>query len=398
LDVSNPTEEADFPPPGITIVDDPDSLLPKGPLNEPLPGEPPIDTPGTPAAPDSPQSDSSESEPEETSCLSPTEPPPPDRDLSPRFSRSLPQKSLKQQALELAPLFGLSAVTYDSLICELVSDRRRSAAAENFRESSHLNKVIEHVNNCRLAERKYDLQVDAVREYEDQAADFERRLREYDEETARLERDLRNELSAHRGRVVSVHDFEAKVHGEKWTSDQKRRLYCHASSDLRFLRRQFRLYMGDCNFEDAEVVKRMIDRAQRNELVSNSLQMHHDFGESRTKMKERHQVELKHYDDAATLQLTQLRQRRACGRDLFLNKRRKFEGRVVQIADQDKLWNLDGLRRKDEASRGSTAPIGSRTTKLTARDIPMSDDTQIPLPPLRITPGPRTLKTQLPDY
>jgi hypothetical protein len=314
----------------------------------------------------------------------------PDSDAarSPCRHRSLPE--LKELAMRLGPLHGLEPDDYDCLLAELVADRRRLASTHSFRESSRLNEVIGHVSMCQLEDRKYRLQVDACHEYDEQATQFEQRLREYDAESVRLENELKARLARQRDRLLFVHGNEMKCFVVKWSSDPKRRQYNRASQNLRFLRRQLRLYMLQCRFTEAEEVKNMLIRTEEAEQTDAANQLQHDFDDAHAKLQRKQAGEVALFDDAAKIQITQLQQRRTLRRQLFVNEKRKFDHRADQIADPERLWNLHQMQRMEEIAKGGQPKAQVCVTRLAEDDLPDRDDGTIQLPPLRIPPTPKT--------
>jgi hypothetical protein len=293
--------------------------------------------------------------------------------------------TVRERAIHGHHLTGLDLCEYDRLLTDLVEERRACAATHRLRDSARLTDAIAHVTACRLEERKYRLQVAACDEFNEQATRFEDSIREYDSETARLEEALQQRLSQQRARLLQAHERLTAAHARSWTSPAKRRQYNHASSELCALRRQFRLYVKECQFVDAEEVSGLIARAEGAERADAGKQMQHDFEESQKKLKARMQAELDWGDEAARVQLAQLRQRRAWGRQLYVNKRRKIEARAEQVSDSDRLWNAHLAELRQEVSRGSRFGETMRLARLTDEDVPSGDDTTIALPALRLT-------------
>jgi hypothetical protein len=290
----------------------------------------------------------------------------------------------KDRALRLDPLPGLAPEEYDALIAELVEDRRRFAASHAFRESDRTHDAINHVTACQLEERKYRLQLAACKDYDEKASEFEDAVRQYDLESARQEDELRHRLAIHRAALVKVHERECALLTEKWNSDTKRRQYNHASMQLRALRKQFRMLMIDCKFQDAEAVKAIMVRTEKAEQAESAAAMQHDFEEAQKKLREKQTGELNYADDAARVQLAQLRQRRLWGRQTFMNKRRKFEKLAGQISDAEKLWNIQQAKRKEELAKRGQVEATVRIARLADEDLPSGEDALITLPPLKM--------------
>jgi hypothetical protein len=171
----------------------------------------------------------------------------------------------------------------------------------------------------------------------------------------------------------------------KWGAESKKRQYNHASTQLKALKRQLRMYIIECKFDEAEEVKVLMTRTQEAEQADACKQMQHDFEEAQQRLKAKQAAELAFADESGALQIVQLRQKRGWGRQTFLNKKRKFEKRAGQISDAERLWNWHQAQRKDELARGGQAEGLSRTTKLSESDIPAEGDSFIPLTPLRMS-------------
>jgi hypothetical protein len=241
------------------------------------------------------------------------------------------------------------------------------------------------VTACQLEDRKYRLQLDECQRYDEKASEFEEDVRRYDAETVRLEEVLRQRLAEHRERLLRVHAHELQLLMDKWGSDAKRRQYSHASIQLRYLRKQYRRYMIDCQFQDAEALNAIVTRTERAEQAEAAAQLQHDFDESIKKLKEKQVAELAYADDAARVQIAHLRQRRLYGRQKFMNKTRKFEKWAGEISDPEKLWNLHQAERKVELAKGGQSEAATRLSRLTEEDVPQGeDDALIELPPLRV--------------
>lgn len=301
------------------------------------------------------------------------------------LSKSLPAKSPnKERAMNMEPLFGLENDEYNRILEELVDDRRRTAASHNFSESARINDAIKHVEECQIRQKKYEMQVAACQEYEEQVEQFEASVREFDEDTKRMEEELRAKLEEQKQKVIAVHQHQTKLLEERWNSQAMQRRYNHASFTLRTNKKQFRLLMLECRFKEAETLKAVIDKMERSEQADAVKQMQSDFDDAEKALRAKQLNELQNIDQRAELQIKQLRQRRGWLRQAFLNKKKKFEQRAEQIADPDKLWNLAQLQRKEEIAAGGIASAPNTAARLNEKDIRDREEATLRLPPLRL--------------
>jgi hypothetical protein len=224
------------------------------------------------------------------------------------------------------------------------------------------------------------------------ARQFKESLRQYDAESGRLEEELKERLGKQRDRLLFVHENEMKCFLAKWNSDAKRRRYNRASQNLRFLRRQLRLYMLQCKFGEAEEINSELMRTEAAEQAEAAKQMQQDFDEAHAKLQKKQAGEIASFEDAAGVQIAQLQQRRTQGRQLFMSKERRFEHRAEQISDPERLWSLHQLQRKEGMAKGGLAEASMRAARLNEDDFPDRDDGTIQLPPLRIAPPPTTVR------
>jgi hypothetical protein len=199
-----------------------------------------------------------------------------------------------------------------------------------------------------------------------------------------LEAELERTIAAHRERIVRVHEHELGLLAGKWNAPAKRRLYSHASAELRGLRRQLRQYMLDCRFQDAEAVSAMAQRRELAEQAEAAKQMQHDFEEAQKKLRAKQAGELLFAEQDARVQVARLRQARARGRQGLMNLAYKFQKRAGEISDPEKLWNIHQAKRREEAARGGQIEATPRLAKLAEDDLPAGDDALIALPPLRM--------------
>ena len=308
------------------------------------------------------------------------------------LSKSLPT-SMKERALNMEPLFGFENDEYNRLLEELVEERRRTAASHNFSESSRITDAIKHVEDCQIRQKKYELQVAACQEYEEQVQQFEESLRQFDEESDRMEEELRAKLADQKQKVIAVHQYQMKCLEDRWSSQAMQRRYNHASFTLRNNKKQFRLLMLDCRFKEAERVKASIDKMERSEQADAIKQMQADFDDAEKALVAKQMSEIQNIDQKAELQIQQLRQRRGWLRQAFLNKKRKFEQRAEQIADPDKLWNLSMLQRKEEMATGSSLMTPNTSARLSETDIQDREEATIRLPPLKLGGTARTRRS-----
>lgn len=293
--------------------------------------------------------------------------------------------SLKDKAMRLEPILDLTETEYEKLLGELVEERRKLATSYRFKESAHVTEAIRHVESCQIQQQKYELQVEAVQEFDEQVADFKSRLADFDKETERLEVELRGRLAEQRKRILLIHQKELDKHIKKWSSESMKRQYNHASFKLRGLQKQFRLLMLECRFIEAEDIKATIDRMQQREQQDAIKQMQLDFEESTNKLKAKLDVEMTSYEQRGEVQIRQLQQKREWLRLSFLNKERKFEQKAAQISDQEKLWNSHQLQRKDELAKGKKLSTPNTANRLNDEDVVDRETPTIQLPPLKIT-------------
>ncbi|OHS93741.1 hypothetical protein TRFO_11508 [Tritrichomonas foetus] len=292
--------------------------------------------------------------------------------------------SLKDRALKMEPIFDLSKDQYENLLGELVDERKKLASSYNFRDSQKVTDAIKHVEACQIKQQKYELQVEAIHEYDELVADFTQRLAAFDQETEELEKELRGKLAQQRARILANHQRELDRHVKKWSSDAMRRQYNHASFQLRTLQKQFRLLMLECRFAEAEGIKATIDKMSENEQKDASKQMRLDFEAATAKLKAKLDVEMTSYEQRAQVQIRQLQQKRSWLRLSFLNKQRKIEQRAEQVKDQDKLWNMKQLQRKDELARGEALSKPNTAARLNEEDVKDRENPTLPLPPLHV--------------
>lgn len=303
------------------------------------------------------------------------------------FSTQKTTKSLtlKDKAMRMEPIYDLNDSQYEKLLGELVEERRNLATSYRFKESAHVTDAIRHVEACQIKQQKYELQVEAVQQFDEQVADFQSRLAEFDNETERLEVELRGRLAEQRKRILLLHQKELDKHIKKWSAESMKRQYNHASFKLRGLQKQFRLLMLECRFNEAEDIKATIDRMVEREQQDAIKQMQHDFEESTNKLKAKLDVEMTSYEERGQVQIKQLKQKREWLRLSFLNKERKFEQKAAQISDQEKLWNVHQLQRKDELAKGKKLSTPNTANRLNEEDVKDREMPTIQLPPLRIT-------------
>lgn len=293
--------------------------------------------------------------------------------------------TLKDKALRGEPIYDLKDSEYESLLADLVEERRQLAASYKFKESTQVTNAIRHVEACQIQQQKYELQVEAVKEYDEQVADFQRRLAEFDSQTEKLEVELRGKLAEQRKRILILHQKELDKHVQKWSSDAMRRQYNHASFKLRALQKQFRLLMLECRFTEAEPIKATIDRMQKREQQDAMKQMQLDFEESTNKLKAKLDLEMTSYEQRGEVQIRQLQQKREWLRLSFLNKERKFEQKAAQVSDQEKLWNTHQLQRKEELAKGKNLSAPNTSNRLSDEDVKDREVPTLQLPPLFIS-------------
>lgn len=302
------------------------------------------------------------------------------------FAKTLPpaDKTLKEKAMALRPLYGLNDEDYDSILAELVEERRNNAATHKFSCSARINEAIRHVEACQIRQKKYVMQMEACQEYDEQVAQFKQSLRDFDDETDRLEKELAEKLTQQRQNLIKNHQAEIQAHTEKWTSASMKRRYNHASFGLRNNKKQFRLLMLECRFKEAETLKEVIDKTESAEKADAIKLMQADYDASHKALRARQLNDLRNMDQKAEISLNQLRQKRGWVRQSFMNKKRKIEQRAAQIADPDKLWNLAQLHRKEEIASGAMS-VPNTAARLNEEDINDREEAVLELPPLKVS-------------
>jgi hypothetical protein len=150
------------------------------------------------------------------------------------------------------------------------------------------------------------------------------------------------------------------------------------------LKRQYRMYLKECKFQEADEVGAIIAKTERTEQEEAGRQMQRDFDEVLKKLRAKQASEVACAEDAEKLMIAQLRQKRNRGRMQLVNQRRRFEKWAEQIADPDRLWNMLLAQLREEIARGGTMEAPVRIAQLTEDELPAKDEAVLALPPLRI--------------
>lgn len=292
--------------------------------------------------------------------------------------------SLKEKAMKLEPLYNLTNEQYESLLAELVEDRRRLATSHQFKESANITNVLRHVEACQIQQQKYELQVEAVQEYDIQVEKFRKEIADFDRETDEMEQELKGKLARQRERILQSHQRELDAHVQKWSQESMKRQYNHASFQLRTLQKQFRLLMLECRFQEAEELKSVIDKKAKSEQQDAVKQMQHDFEVSTNKLKQKMDSEMTSYEQRAQIQIKSLQQKRSWLRLSFMNKQKKIEQMASHVSDREKLWNTKQLQRKEELARGRSLTTPNTSSRLNEEDVIDREHPTLQLPPLRV--------------
>jgi hypothetical protein len=147
--------------------------------------------------------------------------------------------------------------------------------------------------------------------------------------------------------------------------------------------------MGQCRFREAETVRIMIGRAERDERDRSFAALQHDFDDSLGKLARRQDDEVHDFNQRAMVRIAQLRQERMGKKSAYFTKQRKMESLEKRIADPERLWNNCHNERAAEISSGRAKVVGT-PLKFDMTDVPgvsARDENLIALPRLDLRRG-----------
>lgn len=286
---------------------------------------------------------------------------------NPRFSKSQPVspagKAPKDRALAGDPLDGVSEDDLRTMIYDLSEDRRRLANSHQFKKAGQVNEAMKRAEKAVLQIQKDTLQRAAMEEFEQQDEEFRSKFADFDAETETLTRELKEQLNAKRQSLHNQHAQELEDFEERWTSPPKERLYNRASYTLTSMRRQLKVMLQQCQFDDAEEVQEQIRRRKASEESENSFIMRHDFNEALRKLEAKQAEEKRLFEESAALKLKTLSDRRQRLRVRFVNREKYMERREKMIQDCDKLWTHAQLHRDSISPTLRSIPPSLKVTK-----------------------------------
>ena len=292
---------------------------------------------------------------------------------------------LKKRALNLQTLDDLADEVYQVIINSLIEDRNLYATQQNFKASQKYSVAIDHVSKCQLEQRKYNLQHESYNDMMDQMDGIKAQLQAFDNETNQMEADLRQKMESQIARIMENHEKELIDLQNKWNTENKMRQYNHASARLIFLRKQFKLYMRKCQFQEAEETKVMINRLEATEQDQAIKAIQARFDEAVAKVEAKQRDEIQFYRTRLDIRIKQLRQSRSKLREAITNRQRKVEQKGEIISDADKLWKYNQSQKAKNGSNTQRSIITEAAiSRLTTRDLNEKEETTLSLPPLQL--------------
>ena len=319
--------------------------------------------------------------------------PPPREENSHKKPRKNKEKTytesdLKEIALRCQTLPPISDEEYNKLLETLVEERLGFAKSDNFEKSIEYTKAINFMVGNKEVYLKRSAYKSAEEKYNSQIKAIENELKEFDEETKTLLRKLNEEQEASFQKLLKLHEKECDDHVERWSSEAKTRMYNRASNQLSNLRKQARLLIQQCRFEEAELLSKEIKELDARERAAAHIVMQRDYEASVKSLEKRQKLEIDNHQQRTQVLNKNLYQKRMRLRVALENKLQKAKATKTRECTEDKIWNQIQAKKKEEISRGRI-DADVITTKIDIDTNIMTDDAIISLPPLSV----RRLKT-----
>lgn len=304
------------------------------------------------------------------------------------------KEKLKEIALRCETLPPISDEEYNELLETLVSERLVYAKSDNYEKSILYTKAINFMVGNKETHLKKIAYKNAEDKYNAQIKEVEQELADFDAETKEQLRKLAEEQESAWQKLLKLHEKENDEHVERWSSEAKTRMYNRASNQLSGLRKQARLLIQQCRFEEAELLAKSIKEMEANEREHAHLMMQRDYESSVKSLEKRHQLEEDNQQQKTQVLTRNLVQRRARLRVALENKLQKAKALKDRECTEDKIWNQIQQKKKEQVSRGKVDP-DIITTRIDIETHVITDDAIISLPPLAVRRPKTSRQTRL---
>ena len=289
--------------------------------------------------------------------------------------------AIKAKALKLQPLGKKPPQFYDALLEELKKDRESEIEKGNYKKIPTYLAAIEYVNSLKVDAQKQFLMQSAEQSYKEDLEAIKKALVDFDAETTNTLKEMNDKNTAAKAEFKQKQDADQKEFIAEWRTENKLRLYNHASQNLLFKRRQLALLYQSKKYDQLDILAAQIKELETKESEEAQYTMMKDFKAAAKKFKEKQKDDLEKFDDAFNLQKNAYIVKRNSERDVLLHMIRKVEVKNASISDQEKLWSACKMRRMTEELEQS-APVKIQKKEMTTPDILKSN--KIQLPPLNM--------------
>ncbi|EAY13405.1 hypothetical protein TVAG_424370 [Trichomonas vaginalis G3] len=291
---------------------------------------------------------------------------------------------IKAKALKLETLPVVPDEIYTQAIYSLSEDRKAKIQDHKFKEGATVNKVILHIQDMQLKQRKINAQQSAQNSTKEQEDELKKLLDDFDKETKKQTKELEDKIQDQRNQLVEKHEKELDDHEKLWNSDQMMKMFNHVSSSISTMRAQMKSLLLQCRFEEAGAIEVIANEQKAKEEMMNHEVMQTRFNESQKLLMQRQSDELNTFDAASKVKVQNFQNKRARERLPLENKLHKVENIKNIVNDKERLWNREKLRRANEIAQTMTRSTTlTPSNRITPRDLEESKFELLSLPPLK---------------
>jgi hypothetical protein len=271
--------------------------------------------------------------------------------------------------MRLEPLGRLPLSTYQELLGELESNKRRFIADSNLHELTRVAMAITHVEAYRQTAQKTTVYKRLSARHAEEVASVRQELRAFDSETKGILSALSKQHAEQRDAVRDAHAAELRSLVVSWRSDERMRRYSRPPNGLIVRRRQLDLLMHGGEYGQAELVAHEIESIESEEAAGRVAQIKADYREARRKMQIRRADEEAALDRDLDVERQLVRQRRAQERRVLTNVIHKLDVKREAFGEPEKAWQYTKVARLNEISKNKqkTAPREPATPRAKVR-------------------------------
>lgn len=256
-------------------------------------------------------------------------------DLHEMLSRAKKQKSLDNYSVH----------QFEELLGLLHQERKKLATDHRFSEGDTINRIIDHVNKYYVkAKTKENQQIERI-QFEKKNSEFENQFKLFDDETKTLEEELLQNQANRTQEMIERHQNEFDRFEERWTSDQKQRIYNKGTNHLLSLHNSLKQLLVQSRFQEAQAVQQQIDERSQLEEADHFDLIQHDYNESLRNLQDRQQLEMESFQEKLNIELNTFRQQRKRLRQAYVNRQIVMKTHEDLINDPEKLWKRTEKKR-----------------------------------------------------